>query len=182
MAVEALDRELAFYRRRAGQVFFIGLLVEGLISGGKEKIHSVPTENLWIQALVYSFFFLAVAAISSVLGSEYRQRIHDLKRVRSKIMERLYGESSLGYTQIGGATLSEIQVLYIVLILLSSCGTLLSWWKAFAMAGAPDAWIWAPMSICLVASVLGIVYVTVVVVRWSVRSLPQRLRNMTSGS
>jgi hypothetical protein len=46
--LEAIDREIAFYRRRAGQVFFLGLTVEVLILTGREKM-VVPAAWPWIR-------------------------------------------------------------------------------------------------------------------------------------
>lgn len=122
--VESLDREIAFYRKRAGQVFFLGLLVEGLILAGREKI-VVPKTPLWMKPLTYGIFFIAVAVIGSLLGSEYRKRIHHLKEKRI----RLDADHEI-YPKTGGIVLSEIQVLYLVLIFLSSCGSMIVWFNA----------------------------------------------------
>ena len=82
--LEAIDREIAFYRRRAGQVFFLGLTVEVLILAGRERI-VVPAAWPWIQPLSYGVLFIAVAAVGILLGREYRGRIHVLKRERKKL-------------------------------------------------------------------------------------------------
>lgn len=79
--LEAIDREIAFYRSRAGQVFFLGLTVEVLILAGHEKI-VVPAAWPWIRPLSYGVLFIAVAALGILLGREYRDRIHRLKSAR----------------------------------------------------------------------------------------------------
>jgi hypothetical protein len=132
LILEAIDREIAFYRRRAGQVFSIGLFVEGLILVGREKIVVLATWP-WIQPLVYGIFFIAVAAIGIALGSEYLERIHILKDKRTEIVTKI-GHPNI-YPQTGGVHLSEIQVLYIVLIFLSSSGLILVWLNALKGKG-----------------------------------------------
>src|SRR5438270_12653014 len=76
--LQAIDREIDFYRKRSGEVFFFGLLVEVLILAGREKVVLTATSPL-AQPIVYSIMFVAVAAIGIALGSEYRSRIRLLK-------------------------------------------------------------------------------------------------------
>lgn len=122
--LEAVDRELAFFRRRAGQVFFLSLLIEVLILGGRESIAVQPVQP-WIKPLSYSILFIAVATVGIVLGREYRARIHVLKHYRSGIIRELVKEDT--HPPIGGLRLSEIEMLYVVLVFLSSCGIILVW-------------------------------------------------------
>lgn len=122
--LDSVDREIQFYRKRAGQVFFIGILVEVLILAGREKI-VVPTKWPWLDSFIYSIFFVAVAIIGIALGSEYMNRIHKLKDSRNNLFEKL-GITNI-YTKIGGARLSEIEVLYVVLTFLSSGGIIITW-------------------------------------------------------
>jgi hypothetical protein len=72
--LQAVDREIDFYRKRSGQVFFFSLLVEVLILAGREKI-LLPERWPLLQPTVYSILFIAVAAIGIALGAEYRGRI-----------------------------------------------------------------------------------------------------------
>ena len=119
--LEAIDREIAFYRRRAGQVFFLGLAVEVLILAGRERI-IVPGTWPWIRPLSYGILFIAVAVFGILLGREYRNRIWVLKVDRSKTAG--FGPPP------GGVTLSEIEMLYVVLVFLSSSGLVLVWLNA----------------------------------------------------
>ena len=65
--LEAIDREIAFYRRRAGQVFFLGLTVEVLILAGREKI-VVPAAWPWIRPLSYGVSSLPLRRWASFSG------------------------------------------------------------------------------------------------------------------
>jgi len=132
--LRALDREIAFYRKRSGQVFFFGLLVEVLIIAGKETIvfvEQIPNlagpEKIPTLAgrVVYSILFIAVAAVGIALGAEYRRRIRILKDSRAKVLQELGFE--FVYPSASDQGLSEIQVLYVVLVLLSSGGIILVW-------------------------------------------------------
>lgn len=122
--LEALDRELDFYRKRAGQVFFLSLLVEVLILAGKERVQ-VPETWQSTKPLVHSLLFIAVAAIGIALGREYRNRIRMLKDSRVEILERL-GYSAVYPSELDQG-LSEIQVLYAALVFLSSGGVVIVW-------------------------------------------------------
>lgn len=123
-AIEAIDREVEFYRKRAGQVFFFSLLVEVLILAGRESIQA-PELWMWLKPLLYSIMFIAVAAVGSALGAEYRRRIHILKNHRSGMMHTL--AQGAAYPRTGGLKLSEIEMLYVVLVFLSSGGLVISW-------------------------------------------------------
>lgn len=123
--LRGLDREIAFYRKRAGEVFFFGLLVEVLILAGKEKIFFVETIPTLAGLVVYSLLFIAVAAVGIALGAEYRRRIRILKDSRAKVLQKLGFE--FVYPSATDQGLSEIQVLYVVLVLLSSGGIILVW-------------------------------------------------------
>lgn len=120
--LEALDREIDFYRKRAGQVFFFGLLVEVLILAGKER---VLLGSKWplVRPVTYSLLFIAVAAIGIILGREYRKRIHTLKSSRSGLLRELKYQDQYPKNR----TVSEIRVMYIVLLFLSSIGIILVW-------------------------------------------------------
>lgn len=122
--LESVDREIAFFRRRAGQVFFFGLLVEAFILTGKGQIN-MPVEWTWQRPFVESLFFLAVLAVGVSLGSEYRRRIRLLKRRRRK----LFDDHKIGnvFPELKRQILSEIEVLYVSLFFLSSAGILISW-------------------------------------------------------
>lgn len=127
--LEALDREIAFYRRRSGQVFFFGLLVEAFILAGREQVF-LKEEGWEVQrAIIYTIFFIAVAAVGIFLGSEYRRRIHKLKKSRLELFKEL-GKPNL-YPTDKDQWLSEIQVLYFVLTFLSSTGIVLVWVKGY---------------------------------------------------
>lgn len=127
--LDAIDREIAFYRHRAGQVFFVSLAVEVLILAGREKI-VVPKTEPWIQPLTYGMLFVAVAVFGILLGREYRDRIHKLKAERRKKAD--FDPPS------GGFTLSEIEMLYIVLVFLSSAGLILVWVNALKITLPPN--------------------------------------------
>jgi hypothetical protein len=124
--LQAIDREMEFYRKRAGQVFFFGSFVEVLLLAGEKKIIA-PGTPIWIQPIVYTLAFIAVVLIGILLGSEYRSRIRILKDSRQMLLHAL--GYKFFYPNEKSQRLSEIQVLYVVLGLLSSGGILLSWMK-----------------------------------------------------
>jgi hypothetical protein len=163
LILEAIDREIAFYRRRAGQVFSIGLFVEGLILVGREKIVVLATWP-WIQPLVYGIFFIAVAAIGIALGSEYLERIHILKDKRTELLAKV-GYQNI-YPVTGGLHLSEIQVLYVVLIFLSSSGLILVWLNALKGKDDLDWVFWFLFWLFIIVGACGICYAGYKVVRW----------------
>ena len=136
IVLEALDRELDFYRKRAGQVFFLSLLVEVLILAGKEKVQ-VPETWQSSKPLIHSLLFIAVAAIGIALGREYRNRIRMLKDSRVEILERL-GYSAVYPTELDQG-LSEIQVLYAALVFLSSGGIILVWLMQLGAVDTPSS-------------------------------------------
>ena len=91
--LQSIDAEISFFRRRSGQVYFFGLLAEALILVGREKIilsrgtdDSSWTAPPWTDPLIQSVFFVAVAVIGIMLGSEYRRRISFLKLSRIKML------------------------------------------------------------------------------------------------
>lgn len=129
----AIDRELSFYRRRAGQVFWIGLLVEALLLVGKQRIE-ILAEWTWQHASLSTLFFVAIAAAGIALGSEYRRRIHILKDGRLGLLKAI-GYENL-YPTRRQQWLSEIEVLYVSLGFLSSMGILLSWLRVY-----PERWL-----------------------------------------
>ena len=135
IVLEALDRELDFYRKRAGQVFFLSLLVEVLILAGKERVQ-IPETWQSSKPLIHSLFFIAVAAIGIALGREYRSRIRMLKDSRVEILERL-GYSAVYPSELDQG-LSEIQVLYAALVFLSSGGIILVWLIQLGAIGIPS--------------------------------------------
>jgi hypothetical protein len=123
-----IDRELAFFRKRAGQVFFIGLSLEVVIAAGQHRIQ-LPPQPEWLTPAVVSLLFIAVAAAGIILGSEYRRRIRFLKRKR----ETLVIESILSnpFPPVDIQVVSEIHVLYLVLAFTSTTGALSAWVYAF---------------------------------------------------
>lgn len=129
-ALEAVDRELAFFRRRAGQVFFLSLLVEAVILTGQEEL-AISFRTSWASPFALSVMFAAVAIVGSSLGAEYRARIHKLKKARLGLTRRLTAGNDL-YPRTGGLRLSEIQMLYVVLVFLSSAGVVLVWQHAIS--------------------------------------------------
>ncbi len=87
-AVESVDRELAFYRSRSGQIYLVALSAEALIIIGKEQLKfENPQPPGWMVPLVTSLAFLGVAVVGTVLGAEYRRRIHQLKENRKDLVE-----------------------------------------------------------------------------------------------
>lgn len=163
--LQALDREVDFYRKRAGQIFFFSLLVEVLILAGREKVLLPETWPL-MQAFTYSVLFIAVAAIGIALGSEYRRRIRILKDSRMEILEM---KKYLNvYPSEHEQGLSEIQVLYVVLVFLSSGGIILVWLNKLGISGGLTFWIVFGSFITL--GIVGIVYSAVNVMRWLFRA------------
>ena len=162
--LEAIDREIAFYRRRAGQVFFLCLTSEILILAGRERI-VVPRAWPWIQPLSYGLLFMAVAAFGILLGREYRSRIHVLKSERKKRVD--FDAPS------GGLTLSEIEMLYVVLVFLSSSGLVLVWLNALTIeegkswaASSFSTTFWGFFFVFVLLGASGIVWVSWKTLRW----------------
>ena len=127
--LESVDREIAFDRRRAGQVFFFGLLVEGLILTGHEGIGTPPGWSHWQGAGLETLLFVAVAAVGIALGSEYRRRIDHLKKQRDAMLEKS-GHNHV-FPQKMDQRISEIQVLYVTLVFLSSAGIFITWLNVY---------------------------------------------------
>ena len=162
--IEAIDREIAFYRRRAGQVFFLSLTAEILILAGRERI-VVPRAWPWIQPLSYGLLFMAVAAFGILLGREYRSRIHVLKSERK---ERVDFDAPSG-----GLILSEIEMLYVVLVFLSSSGLVLVWLNALTIeegkswaASGLSATFWGLFLVFVLLGTSGIAWVSWKTFRW----------------
>lgn len=122
--LKAVDREVAFYRKRAGQVIFFTLLLEALLLTGQADIE-IPGAPFWVEPVVYSSLFMAVAFFGVTLASEYRSRIRMLKDSRIQLLKE-EGYQNV-YPSETDQKLSEIQVLYIVLAILSSSGIFLVW-------------------------------------------------------
>jgi hypothetical protein len=163
--LQALDREVDFYRKRAGQIFFFSLLIEVLILAGREKVLLPETWPL-MQPSTYSALFIAVAAIGIALGSEYRRRIRILKDSRVEILERKKYRNVYPSEQEQG--LSEIQVLYVVLVFLSSGGIILVWLNRVGISGGLTFWILFGAFMAIGA--VGIVYSAINVIRWLFRA------------
>ncbi|MBD0371792.1 MAG: hypothetical protein ICV60_13205 [Pyrinomonadaceae bacterium] len=165
--IEAIDREIDFYRKRAGQVFFFSLLVEVLILAGREQVF-LPKAWLLAQPITYSLLFIAVAAVGIALGSEYRQRIRELKNSRVKILWKINHKAV--YPSRQKQVLSEIQVLYVVLIFLSSGGIILVWLNL--LGGSENLSIWSKVFSALFMAVgaVGLAYSIYKVGRWLYRT------------
>ena len=136
--LESIDREIAFFRRRAGQVFFFGLLVEAFILTGKGKI-TMPENWTWQRPYLGTLFFLAVLAVGVSLGSEYRRRIRFLKK-RRRVLFINYDLGNV-YPDLEKQILSEIEVLYVSLFFLSSAGILISWLQYINKAWLATAFV-----------------------------------------
>ena len=140
--LESVDRELAFYRRRVGQVLFIGLVVEAAIltSAQKIKLEAAPE---WQRACVETFLFCAVAAAGIALGCEYSRRIGYLKKRRVKLIPPEYGEV---FPRPKAHLVSEIGTLVFALFSLSSAGTFIAWLDAY-----PSTTLFVVFVVCIVA-------------------------------
>jgi len=64
-----------------------------------------------------------VAAIGIILGREYRARIHSLKNNRTVLLRQMKYEDQYPDNR----NVSEIRVMYFVLVFLSSVGIILVW-------------------------------------------------------
>jgi len=126
--LESMDREIAFFRHRSGQVYFFGILAEVLIIIGKHKI-DLPDAAPSLSAGVASFFFAAVAMVGIVLGSEYRRRIRHIKGMRDALL-RSVTPAPL-FLPLKTERISEILVLYFVLIFSSGLGMAIAWMKCY---------------------------------------------------
>ena len=120
--LESIDRELDFYRKRAGQVFFFGLLAEVLILAGKERI---LLGDRWpaLRPALYTLMFGLVAYTGYRLGNEYKSRIHILKHSRRSLLEDHNYKTEYPIRR----DLSEIKFINIILVSLSIVGSILVW-------------------------------------------------------
>jgi len=168
--LEALDREMGFFRKRAGEVFFFGLLVEVLILAGKEKI-ILPEGRSLLNASVHSFLFIAVAVIGIALGAEYRRRIRKLKFSRLTVLEKR-GFKRI-YPTDEDQALSEIQVLYVVLVFLSSGGIVLVWLNLVSREGSSTL-SWVGLLLGTLGLLGAALYLLSRIGRWFVRYLARR--------
>lgn len=124
--LKSVNAEIDFNRRRAGQVFFFGLLFEILILAGRDIENvQIPHSEPWMAPLIYTIFFAAVAGVGIALGTEYRRRIRYLKQTRLELVNHLKYDNV--YPTDDTQNASEIQVLYVVLTFLSSCGCIFVW-------------------------------------------------------
>ncbi len=126
-ALDSIDRELSFYRRRSGQIYLVALSVEALIIVGRENIQLPSTLAMWTTPLVLTVLFLGVAIVGTVLGAEYRRRIHELKDTRNELVKAdlrlcVYPTER---------RVSEIQVLYFVLWFTSLGSSAISWIRTY---------------------------------------------------
>lgn len=171
--LEAIDREIAFYRRRAGQVFFLGLLVEILILAGREQQNIiVPPDPDWLRPFAFSLFFIGVAVVGVTLGSEYRRRIRRLKDSRLDLLAHMKYDGV--YSEEPDQRLSEIQVLYVVLTLLSSFGITLHWLPRFFLEPPMTKPFFGLAVSFLAIALVGIGYWVVQLLRWLISSWRNR--------
>jgi hypothetical protein len=127
-ALESVDRELAFYRSRSGQIYLVALSAEALIIVGREQI-KIENVALWMVPLIVSLAFLAVAVVGTVLGAEYRRRIRQLKRSRKDLCELALRRDI--HPSSEERRVSEIGVLYFVLWFTSVGGCVIAWLRTF---------------------------------------------------
>ena len=119
--IEALDREIAHYRKRAGQIYFFGFLLEVMILGGKESIQLGDIGNLYI-AIIYTILFLSILAAAYYFGDVYWARISNLKKNRSTVLT----DAKLT-DMYQGETKNEIKSLSWLLLCLSLAGIVIIW-------------------------------------------------------
>ena len=130
IAVESVDRELAFYRSRSGQIYLVALSAEALIIIGKEQLKfENPQPPGWMVPLVTSLAFLGVAVVGTVLGAEYRRRIHQLKANRKDLVEHSLKHHL--YPPPEEKRISEIEVLYFVLWFTTVGGCVISFMRSY---------------------------------------------------
>jgi hypothetical protein len=114
--------------------------------------------------------FIAVAALGILLGREYQGRIHVLKNAREKRLAACYPAT-------GGLILSEIKMLNVVLVFLSSSGLVLVWLNALT-ANEGRSWevgnlsvtFWALFCIFISLGTYGIGWVSWMTARWFLRA------------
>jgi len=122
MILDSIDREIDFLRKRSGYIYFFLFLVEGLFLVGDRKL-VFPIEWDLISRVVNSILFAAIGFIGRYLGVEYRDRIHQLKDNRKKVLE------NCGYKDVyphSKKKRSEIKTLYWLLFFLSGAGVLIT--------------------------------------------------------
>lgn len=159
--LESIDREISFYRRRSGQVLFVGISFEIAILVGQQQI-PVHAVWKWLAPLTVTYLFYAVAATGVVLGSEYRRRIRFMKKSRAEVASGI--EVTKPFPSDKDQSISEIQVLYVILISSSVFGGFVTWlyafpnnillWVYFISTGAAVIWSLWHVIRCLTRKVL----------------------------
>lgn len=125
--LESIDRELAFYRKRVGEVIFFALAVDVAIVTGDKTLPIAESYPL-VAAVAMSLLFLVVALAAFVLGREYSERIHHLKNTRIDLVKEGYGDV---FPQRGRRHVSEIGTLVLLVSILSIAGIFLAWVDAW---------------------------------------------------
>jgi len=137
MILESIEREIDFLRKRSGHIYFFLFLVEGLFLVGDRKLVFPKGWDLFSR-IINSILFLAIGFIGYYLGEEYRDRIHQLKSNRKRLLENrgypdVYPkpreETSLLEKKrfnFHKRTRSEIKTLYFLLLFLSLAGILIT--------------------------------------------------------
>lgn len=133
--LQSIDRELAFYRSRSGQIYLVALSAEALIIVGRDQI-KIENVALWAVPLIVTLAFLAVAVVGAVLGTEYRRRIHHLKESRTALFESTFRPDP--HPKMKERRVSEIGVLYFVLGFTSGGGSVLAWLRAYPDRRGPS--------------------------------------------
>jgi hypothetical protein len=121
--LEGIDREISFYRKRAGQIYFFGFLVEGLFLVGEQKLVFPKNLSGW-SSYANAILFLLIGAIGFYLGREYRTRIHTLRESRISLLEA-FGYIDF-YSHPKDKGMSEIKTLYRLLMTLSIVGAVIN--------------------------------------------------------
>jgi len=126
--MEAIDREISHYRKRVGQVFFYGFLLEVLIIGGEKKILLSGVDPT-AKVIVYTIFFAAIPMIAALLGHEYLSRIRMLKQSRESLLRSFSLENVFPNGQ--DHFVNEIWTLWSVLAVLSAAGASIFWLNTY---------------------------------------------------
>lgn len=147
--LNSIDREIAFYRRRSGQVFFLGVSSEAAIVVGA---YQLKVQYYWehLESILLCYYFFAVAFVGIILGLEYRRRIRYLKENRANLIKMGdYDKSQLIYPSSDQQVVSEIQVLICTLTSISFVSSFL-----FLLRKYPSNSILIILLILIVASFL----------------------------
>jgi len=121
--IEAIDRELAAYRKRHMSVIFFALASQIIIITGQKRI---PVNNELFAQVTYTVFFGLVLFLTFLSTRSSTERIHHMKNTRSKmITDAGFPDPFLSRRQ--SRSLSNRWIFQSIVFLVAVLGITLTW-------------------------------------------------------